>query len=135
MKVSAIVIAGALLLPAGVYAQSVNDAQIASIVVTANQVDIDAGKLAAATSKNAEVKKFADLMVTDHTGVNQQAVALVTRATACLVTPEWSVTICVPNAVTWALLPFDSASLPASMSTWLAVTTMEAICASLGAWA
>ena len=27
--------------------QSVNDAQIASIVVTANQVDIDAGKLAA----------------------------------------------------------------------------------------
>ena len=29
-----------------VYAQGVNDAQIASIVVTANQVDIDAGKLA-----------------------------------------------------------------------------------------
>jgi putative membrane protein len=79
MKVSAIVIAGSLLLPGGAYAQGVNDAQIASIVVTANQVDIDAGKLAAATSKNADVKKFAELMVTDHTGVNKQAVALVTR--------------------------------------------------------
>jgi putative membrane protein len=66
-------------------AQTVNDAQIASIVVTANQVDIDAGKLAAASTKNAEVKKFAQLMVTDHTGVNKQAVAL---ATKLKVTPE-----------------------------------------------
>ena len=66
-------------------AQSINDAQIASIVVTANQVDVDAGKLAASKSSNAEVKKFAELMVTDHTGVNKQAVALVTRLK---VTPE-----------------------------------------------
>jgi putative membrane protein len=72
--------AGALCLcAAAASAQSINDAQIASIVVTANQVDIDAGKLAAATSTNAEVKKFAQLMVTDHTGVNKQAVALVTK--------------------------------------------------------
>ena len=66
-------------------AQSINDAQIASIVVTANQVDVDAGKLAASKTSNAEVKKFAELMVTDHTGVNKQAVALVTRLK---VTPE-----------------------------------------------
>ncbi len=80
MKVSAIVIAGSLLLPAAAgAAQSINDAQIASIVVTANQVDVDAGKLAASTSKNPEVKKFALLMVTDHTGVNRQAVDLVTK--------------------------------------------------------
>jgi putative membrane protein len=79
MKVSAILIAGSLLLPAGAHAQSVTDAQIASIVVTANQVDVDAGKLAAATSTNPEVKKFAQLMVTDHAGVNKQAVALVTK--------------------------------------------------------
>ena len=85
MRVSAIVLAGSLLVPAAASAQSINDAQIASIVVTANQVDIDAGKLAASTSKNAEVKKFAQLMVTDHTGVNKQAVALVTRLK---VTPE-----------------------------------------------
>ena len=35
-------------------AQGVTDAQIASIVVTANQVDIDAGKLASANAMNAE---------------------------------------------------------------------------------
>ena len=43
------------------------------IVVTANQVDIDAGKLAASMATNAEVKKFGQQMVTDHTGVNKQA--------------------------------------------------------------
>ena len=85
MKISAIVIASSLLVPAAAFAQGVTDAQIASIVVTANQVDIDAGKLAASTSKNADVKKFAQLMVTDHTGVNKQAVDLVTRLK---VTPE-----------------------------------------------
>jgi putative membrane protein len=47
--------------------------------VAANQVDIDAGKMAQKKSKNADVKAFAKQMVTDHTGVNKQAVALVTR--------------------------------------------------------
>jgi putative membrane protein len=80
MKVAAIVIAGSLLLAAaGASAQGINDAQIASIVVTANQVDIDAGKLAQSTSSNAEVKKFAERMITDHTGVNKSAVDLVTK--------------------------------------------------------
>ena len=69
---------------ASVHAQHVNDAQIASIVVTANQVDIDAGKLAR-TSANADVKKFAQLMIDDHTGVNKSATELVTRLK---VTPE-----------------------------------------------
>jgi putative membrane protein len=52
------------------------DPQIAHIVVTANQIDIDAGKLAKSKSKNKEVDKFAQQMITDHTGVNKQAVAL-----------------------------------------------------------
>ena len=60
-------------------AQAINDAQIASIVVTANQVDVDAGKFAAARTKNDAVRKFAELMVTDHTGVNKSAVDLATR--------------------------------------------------------
>jgi putative membrane protein len=85
MKVSALVVAGSLLLPAGAVAQGINDAQIAAIVVTANQVDIDAGKLAKASSKNTEVTKFADLMITDHTGVNKSATELVTKLK---VTPE-----------------------------------------------
>ena len=50
MKISAVIVAGSLLFAAGASAQGVTDPQIASIVVTANQVDIDAGKLAAATS-------------------------------------------------------------------------------------
>jgi putative membrane protein len=59
--------------------QGVNDAQIASIVVTANQVDIDAGRLAASHASQDAVKKFAQVMITDHTGVNKTAVELATR--------------------------------------------------------
>jgi putative membrane protein len=82
MKMSAIGIAVASVLlfpPAGAWAQGVTDAQIASIVVTANQVDIDAGKLAAAQATNDDVKAFARLMVTDHTGVNKSATDLTAK--------------------------------------------------------
>ena len=75
-----------LLLAAGAaHAESPNDAQIAAIVVTANQVDIDAGRLAEKKAAHADVKAFAKQMVTDHSGVNKQAVALVTKLK---VTPE-----------------------------------------------
>ena len=60
-------------------AQSPNDAQIAAIVVAANQADIDAGRLAASNASNAQVKAFGQQMVTDHTGVNKQATDLVTK--------------------------------------------------------
>jgi putative membrane protein len=66
-------------------AQAPTDAQIASIVVTANQVDIDAGNLAKTQATNADVKAFGAQMVTDHTGVNKQATDLVTKLK---VTPE-----------------------------------------------
>ena len=80
MKVSAIAIAGFFFVGLGVAAgQEVTDAQIASIVVTANQVDIDAGTLAHSRSRTDAVKTFAQLMVTDHTGVNKSAVDLVTK--------------------------------------------------------
>jgi putative membrane protein len=86
MKLSVMVATGLLGVALGTaHAQGVNDAQIASIVVTANQVDIDAGKLAASMGSSPEVKKFGQQMVTDHTGVNKQAVDL---ATKLKVTPE-----------------------------------------------
>jgi putative membrane protein len=85
MKTTALFATTLLTLASPAFAQKPNDAQIAAIVVTANQVDIDAGKLAAARTKNADVKQFAQLMVTDHTGVNKQATALVTKLH---VTPE-----------------------------------------------
>jgi len=62
-----------------------NDAQIAAIVVAANQVDIDAGNFAKSRSGSAEVKEFAQRMVTDHTGVLKSAGDLVTKLK---VTPE-----------------------------------------------
>ena len=60
-------------------AQAPTDAQIAHIVVTANQVDIEAGKVAQKKGSTAEVKKFGQQMVTDHTGVNKQASDLAKR--------------------------------------------------------
>lgn len=79
--------AGALLLAStAAFAQGgPSDAQIAHIVVTANQVDIDAGKLAESRGNSADVKAFGKRMVTDHTGVNKEAVALVKKLG---VTPE-----------------------------------------------
>ena len=74
------VIAGGLMIGAvGLFAQTVNDAQIAAIVVTANQIDVDAGELAADKGSSEAVKKFGQLMVTDHTGVNKAATELATK--------------------------------------------------------
>jgi len=56
-----------------------NDAQIAAIVVTANQVDIEAGKLAEAKAASKDVKAFGKQMVTDHTGVNKSATDLAAK--------------------------------------------------------
>ena len=53
-----------------------SDPQIAHIVVTANQIDIDAGKLAKSHTQNKEVQAFAQQMITDHSAVNKQAGAL-----------------------------------------------------------
>lgn len=82
MKIGAVALCGALALwvPAA-WAQPAGptDPQIAAIVVTANQVDIDAGKLAVTQAQGKEVKAFAQQMITDHTGVNKQASALVAK--------------------------------------------------------
>ncbi len=81
-SIRAVVTLAACSLAFGVAAQTgsgPNDAQIAAIVVTANQVDIDAGKLAESKSTNKDVKAFGKQMVTDHTGVNKSATDLVTK--------------------------------------------------------
>jgi|SRR5205814_6542880 len=65
------------------------DPQIAMIAVTADNVDINAGKSAAEKASNPRVKEFADLMVRDHTSVNNQATALAKKLN---VTPEESAT-------------------------------------------
>ena len=79
MKVAAIVVGSYFWLVPGVSAQGIDDAQIASVVVTANQVDVDAGRLATSRSTSREVKEFAQLMITDHTAVNKSASDLVAK--------------------------------------------------------
>ncbi len=59
--------------------QPLSDPEIASVAVTANQVDIDYAKIAQKKSKNADILKFASTMAKDHQSVIDQAVALVTR--------------------------------------------------------
>jgi putative membrane protein len=55
------------------------DPEIASVAVTANQIDIDMANIAKEKSKNADVQKFAQTMITDHQSVIDQAVALVKK--------------------------------------------------------
>jgi putative membrane protein len=85
MKTTTLILAAAAFAATGAFAQAPNDAQIAHIVVTANQVDIDAGKLAEKKGSTADVKAFGKQMVTDHSGVNKQATALAKKLG---VTPE-----------------------------------------------
>src|SRR5690242_5495287 len=80
MKSKMLIVVSALVgAAAAASAQGPTDAQIAAIVVTANQVDIDAGTLAESKGSSADVKAFGKQMVTDHTGVNKQASDLVTK--------------------------------------------------------
>jgi putative membrane protein len=59
--------------------QKLTDPEIASVAVTANQIDIDYAKIAQKKSKNADILKFATTMAKDHQAVIDQAVALVTK--------------------------------------------------------
>lgn len=68
-------------------ASALTDAQIAMIVVVADTVDVDYGKLAVKKTSNQAVKEFAETMVRDHTAVNDKAIALAKKLG---VTPEAS---------------------------------------------
>jgi putative membrane protein len=61
------------------------DANIAAIVVAANSSDIKNGEQAKTKAMNAEVKKFAQMMITDHTASNKAATDLATKLN---LTPE-----------------------------------------------
>jgi len=72
----------ALLLAQGIAAAQgakPTDPQIAHIAYTAGEIDVKAAKLALQKSKNKQVRAFAQDMVRDHTAVNKQALALVTK--------------------------------------------------------
>ena len=75
-------------------APQLSDAEIASVAVVANQIDIDYAKIAIDRSKNADVREFANTMIADHNAIIEMAVALVTKLG---VTPK-------DNAVSQSLL-------------------------------
>lgn len=70
------------------------DAEIASVAVTANQIDVNYANIALKRSHNKDVKNFATTMKRDHSAVIKMAVDLVTKLK---VTPQ-------TNAVTKSLL-------------------------------
>ena len=57
----------------------VSDANVAAIVVAANNADIAYANMALAKATNPGVKAFAQTMLNDHSGVNTAATELVTR--------------------------------------------------------
>ncbi len=64
---------------------SINDAEIAHIVVIANQVDIGAGNFANNKASHKDVLAYAHRMIGEHTDVNKQATDLTTKLN---VTPQ-----------------------------------------------
>lgn len=58
---------------------TLSDAEVASVAVIANQIDIDQAHLAKKKSKNKEVLEFAETMIRDHKAVIQQASDLVQK--------------------------------------------------------
>ena len=56
-----------------------NDLEIAHIAYTAGAIDIRYAHLALALSEDPEVRNFAELMIRDHTAVNNKALALVQK--------------------------------------------------------
>lgn len=60
-------------------ARALDDAQIAHIAVTANQLDVAAAQQALEKSTDPVVRAFAETMIRDHQGVIQKATALATE--------------------------------------------------------
>jgi putative membrane protein len=56
-----------------------NDLEIAHVAYTADNIDIRYAHLALAISTNPAIHKFARTMIRDHSAVNDQAIALVTK--------------------------------------------------------
>src|SRR6185295_5564379 len=56
-----------------------SDAEVASVAVVANQIDIEYAEIARKRSSNADIQKFAETMKNDHTAVINQAAALVKK--------------------------------------------------------
>jgi putative membrane protein len=81
IRMAVVTIFPAFVLSGTAFAQKakLTDPEIASIAVTANQVDINQAAVAKERSKNIQVLHFAETMANDHKAIIAQAVALVTK--------------------------------------------------------
>ena len=82
MTIAAAAMLSALIFSAPVFAQEspkLSDPEVASVAVVANQIDISYGEIAKERSKNADILKFAETMISDHKAVIAQAAALVKK--------------------------------------------------------
>jgi putative membrane protein len=59
--------------------EKLNDPKIATIALTAHQIDVDRGKLATKKTQNDEVRQFADQMVADHSVGLKEVLALASK--------------------------------------------------------
>ena len=76
---SATLFALSAFLYAGAFAQDapkLSDPEIAHVAVTANQIDVDYAAIAKEKSKNADVLRFAETMISDHTAIIKKATDL-----------------------------------------------------------
>ena len=82
MALATTVLLFAIIPSAPVFAQEnpkLSDPEVASVAVVANQIDISYGEIAKERSKNADILKFAETMISDHKAVIAQAAALVQK--------------------------------------------------------
>ena len=82
MALTTAAILSTVMLSAPVFAREnpkLSDAEVASVAVVANQIDISYGEIAKKKSKNADILKFAETMISDHKAVIAQAAALVKK--------------------------------------------------------
>jgi putative membrane protein len=70
---------GAFILPSFAGNPKLSDAEVASVAVVANQIDINYSQIAKEKSKDKEILNFAETMATDHAAVIAQAAALVKK--------------------------------------------------------
>lgn len=75
-KIVSIAFAAILFTGANVKAAALNDGQSAQFVIVASQGEVTVAELAVKTSTNADVKKFAEELVKDHTAMVQEFQAL-----------------------------------------------------------
>jgi len=65
--------------PPAAAAPTLNDPQIATVALTAHEIDIERGKFAQTKVKTREVREFADQMVNDHEAGKKEVLALATK--------------------------------------------------------